>query len=65
VNITYIHKERNAVIALPVISRRAQPARLLAALQPLAMESTIPCGPRLASSLAGSAEMQRIYVTGH
>ena len=71
-NIEHIGKECNAAMALSVSSRviveqsrRARPAWLVASLRPLAMRSTITGGPRLPTSHAGHAEMQRINQTGH
>jgi hypothetical protein len=44
VNVEDIDKERNAVMADSVLSRRARPVRLLAVLRPLAMERPLPAG---------------------
>ena len=60
-----IRKERNAVMAHSVISRRARPESLLAVLRLLPMESTIASGPRLARRLSNRAEMKQTYGKGH
>ena len=51
-----IAKGCNAAVARSVRSRRARPPWPVAALRPLAMRGTIPCGSRLATDQGGRAD---------
>ena len=64
-NIGHIRKGHNAAVACMANSRRARPTGPVAALRPLEMEPTIPCGTRLATDPVGRAEVTETRGTRH